>query len=309
MEKNINMWFKNARFYTVDLSQFKELFKDDSAMEESLQRVAFKSCAAQETATIGFAPLFGKDTPFHFSCGENHYFKLLEENKLLPSSVIKEELNELTEAKELELKRQLRKNEKDALKTAVTGKLLSQAFATRRELLIWINFDKNLVGVSATSAKRAERGLAMLREAFSSFPAQLLSPKTLVDQKMTSWLKDGEIPSRFKLGSEATLKSQDEDGGVIRASKEDLTSEEITIHLDAGKMATEIGLCFDESLDFALTSDIAVKRLKPTDIYLEHHLSEKSEDEIADMQSILVLQGELLTELSLYLLEIFDCDH
>ena len=303
------MWFKNARFYTVDLSDLKDLFHDDIAMEEALSRVAFRPCAAQETATIGFAPLFGKDTPFHFSSGANHYFRLLEENKLLPSSVIKDELAEVTEAKELELKRQLRKNEKEALKTAISGKLLAQAFATRRELLVWINFDKNIVGVSATSAKRAERALAMLREAFSSFPAQLLSPKVLVDSTMTSWLKEGNIPSRLTLGSDVTLKSQDEDGGIIKASKEDLTSEEISVHLEAGKIATEIGLTFDDSLEFALTSEIAVKRLKPTDIYLEHHLSEKSDDEIADMQSILVLQGELLTELAIYLLEIFNCEH
>ena len=77
------MWFKNVRLYTVDLSQFKDIFHDDAAMEETISKVAFKPCAAQETATIGFAPLFGKDTPFHFSCGENHYFKLIEENKLL----------------------------------------------------------------------------------------------------------------------------------------------------------------------------------------------------------------------------------
>lgn len=303
------MWFKNVRFYTVDLSQFKDIFHDDAAMEETISKVAFKPCAAQETATIGFAPLFGKDTPFHFSCGENHYFKLIEENKLLPASVVKEELSEIVEEKELELKRQLRKNEKDALKTAVTGKLLSQAFSTRRELLVWINFDKNVVGVSATSAKKAERALAMLREAFSSFPAQLLSPKVLVDSTMTGWLKENKLPSRFAFGSDVTLKSPDEDGGVIRASKEDLISEEISVHLDAGKVATEIGLTFDDSLELSLTSEIAVKRVKPTDIYLEHHLSEKSDDEIADMQSILVLQGELLTELSLYLLEIFDCEH
>ena len=88
-----------------------------------------------------------------------------------------------------------------------------------------------------------------------------------------------------------------------------LAEFKISVHLDAGKVATEIGLTFDDSLELSLTSEIAVKRVKPTDIYLEHHLSEKSDDEIADMQSILVLQGELLTELSLYLLEIFDCEH
>ena len=115
------MWFKNVRFYTVDLSQFKDIFHDDAAMEETISKVAFKPCAAQETATIGFAPLFGKDTPFHFSCGENHYFKLIEENKLLPASVVKEELSEIVEEKELELKRQLRKNDRCYRQASISG--------------------------------------------------------------------------------------------------------------------------------------------------------------------------------------------
>lgn len=116
------------------------------------------------------------------------------------------------------------------------------------------------------------------------------------------------LPKRFTFGSETTLKSTDEDGGIIRASKEDLTSEEIAVHLDAGKVATEIGLSFDESLELTLTSDLALKKLKPTDIYLEKNLPEKSDDETADAQSLLVLQGELLSELCDYLMEIFNCD-
>ena len=185
----------------------------------------------------------------------------------------------------------------------------TQAFATRRELLIWVNTDKSLVGVAATSSKRAEKALAMLREAFSTFPAKLLAPHAMVDEKMTSWLKDATtLPKRFTFGSETTLKSTDEDGGIIRASKEDLTSEEIAVHLEAGKVATEIGLSFDESLELTLTSDLALKKLKPTDIYLEKNLPEKSDDETADAQALLVLQGELLSELCDYLMEIFSCD-
>ena len=170
------MWFKNLRFYTVDLSELNAVLKDDALVEEALEKASFKPCAAQELASVGFAPIFSHEGLYHFSSGENHFFKLIEETKLLPSSVVKTELNEITQQKEIELKRQLRKNEKEALKAAVAGKLLAQAFATRRELLIWMNTDKSIVGVAATSSKRAEKALAMLREAFSTFPAKLLAP-------------------------------------------------------------------------------------------------------------------------------------
>lgn len=303
------MWFKNLRFYTVDLTDLKHVIKDEALVEEALDKAKFKPCAAQELSSVGFAPIFPKAPQYHFGSGDNHFFKIIEETKLLPSSVVKTELNAVTDAKEIELKRQLRKNEKEALKAAVTGKLLSQAFATRRELLIWFNSSTGVVGIATTSTKRAEKSLALLREAFSSFPAKLLSAKTMVDSKMTSWLKDATtLPQKLALGSETTLKSSDKDGGIIRASKEDLTSEEIGVHLEAGKLATEIGLSYDSAVDFTLTSDIALKKIKPTDIYLERNLPEKTEDEIADMQSLLILQGKIFTALCDYLMEVFSCD-
>lgn len=302
------MWFKNARFYTVDLSELNQVFSNPQELENALEKAKFKPCQAQEISTIGFAPLFGGESAYHFSSGSNFFFKMVEETKLLPSSVVKNELDAQCDAYELEIKRQLRKNEKDALKTAITGKLLTQAFATRRELLIFINKDEKLLSVAATSAKRAEKAIALFREAFSTFPAKLLSPRCVVEDRMTTWLKENRLPEKFEFGTDTILKSTDEDGGIIRASREDLTSEEISVHLNAGKVVTEIGLAYNDALNFALSSDISVKRLKPTDIYLEKNLNANPEDEIEDLQSQLVLQGELLTELEIYLLEIFDCD-
>ena len=302
------MWFKNARFYTVDLKEILPVLKDPTLTEEALEKAKFTPCQAQEVATIGFAPLFGPHTPYHFSTGPHFFFKLTEESKLLPSSVVKANLQELTDAKEIELKRQLQKSEKEALKAAVTNKLLAQAFATRRDFLIWCNTDKNIVGISVTSAKRAERALALLREAFSTFPAKLLTPRCLVDERITTWLTQNTLPEKFKYGSETTLKSKDEDGGVIRASKEDLTSEEIAVHLQAGKVATEIGLNFEDSIEFTLTQEIALKKIKLADIYVEKNLPKGGDDEIADAQAELVLQGDIFEQLSDYLLEIFDCD-
>ena len=41
------MWFKNLRFYTVDLSELNGVLKDDALVEEALEKASFKPCAAQ----------------------------------------------------------------------------------------------------------------------------------------------------------------------------------------------------------------------------------------------------------------------
>ncbi len=301
------MWFKNARFYTVDFSELGEIFRDEQMLNDAAQSAQFKPCNAQEISTIGFVPLFGPETPYHFSCGQNHFFRLQEETKLLPASVVNNKLSELVAAKELELKRQIRKNERDALKSAVVNQLLSRAFATRRELLIWCNPEAKLCAVSASSAKRCEKGLAMMREAFSTFPAKLLEPHCLVEDRLTSWIKSGKPQSLFEIGSDTTLKSADDSGATVRISRDDLSSEEIGVHIDAGKVVTELQMTFDDSLILVLCSDLSCKRLKPTDQYLERNLPEKSDDAIADMQAHLVLQGELLQNLGKTILETFNC--
>lgn len=308
VDENIFMWFKNVRFYTLDLGDTLNTIKDEAKVEELLAKTAFRPCEANEQSSIGFAPLFGSNTPFHFSTGNNHFLKLVEETKLLPSQVVKTQVDEQVQKKELELKRVLNKQEIETVKAAVSNSLLSKAFATRKELLIWFNTQANIVGISASSAKRAEGALAMLRETFMSFGAKLLAPKCVVEARMTTWIKENTLPEKFDFGSEVTLKSTDEDGGIIRASKEDLTSQEIAVHLDAGKNVYEIALNYDDAVTFSLTNDLTIKKVKPTDIYLEHNLPNKVEDEIADAQSLLILQGEIFTELCSYIMEIFDCD-
>ena len=302
------MWFKNARLYTADFSDLKDIFKNETEVEDAVESAPFRPCQANEISTVGFAPLFGGETAFAFETSGARFFRLVEETKLLPAAVIREQLNELVAKREAELKREIRKNEKEALKTALTNQLLARAFATRREMLVYANPEHGTVAVSASSAKRAEKAIAMLRQAFTTFPARVLQPRCAVEDRMTAWISKNELPDRFTLGTDVVLKSTEEEGGVIRASKEDLSSDEIAVHIEAGKVTTELQLTYQDSLSFVLTSDIALKRMKPTDQYLERNLPEKSDDRTADLQAHLVLQGALLGELSEYLLTLFDCE-
>lgn len=91
---------------------------------------------------------------------------------------------------------------------------------------------------------------------------------------MTEWLKNPlTLPEIFQFGNDTTLKSTDEDGATIKASKENLTSEEISIHLES-KVVKEISLHYDITADIKLTSDLVIKSFKPVDLYLEKTLPE-----------------------------------
>lgn len=301
------MSIKNLHFYTVDTSAINDILKNATLLEEKLNDVKFVPCEKTDLSSVGFVPIFDGTEPLHFSSGNDYFFKIAEETKLLPSSAVKREVKKVIDAKVQELKRLLKKSEKDAIKAAISNKLVAQALTSYKEFLIWLNPDKKIVGVATTSAKKAESAIALLRAAFSTFPAQVLAPQTVPELVMTEWLRNPiSLPDCFKFGNDTTLSSTDEDGATIKATKEDLTSEEISIHLDS-KVVKEISLHYDITADIKLTSDLVIKSFKPVDLYLQNTLPEKSDDPVADAQALLIIEADILSSLCPKLLEVFKC--
>ena len=305
------MWFKNVRLYSVELDDtLKGIFNKESLLEERLQSVSFHPTGQLELSSCGFGPVFGRNTEaFSFSHDHNHFFRFIEENKLLPSSIVNQALLDEIELKEQELNRSLKKSEKAALKTALLNKMMAQAFATRRELVIWVNSRYGFVGVSASSAKRAESALTILRKALGgSFPAKSFNPRCVVDDRLTNFLYKNDLPENFSLGNDAVLKSNDDTGATVRVSKEDLTTEEVLNHIKAKKVVTELQLNFAECVQFVITNELALKRVTLEDQYLEQNLPQKSDDKLADLQGFLIVEGDVLTNLVSQVTKVFDCD-
>ncbi|CWY84729.1 recombination-associated protein RdgC [Escherichia coli] len=250
--------FKNIFIYRLS----REVSWDTAEVNAALSKFVFTPCGSQDMAKAGWTPVLG-DNLTH----EYQGFLLMQhkrEEKILPSQVLKEELQKKILKLEEEQDRKLKKTEKDSLKDEVLHSLLPRAFTRKSVAKILIDRSNHLVFVEASSAKKAEDQLALLRKSLGSLPVVPFSPKDPLELTITGWIKNG-FPNGFRAGEEATLKALLDDGGAVRCKKVDLLSDEIMSHIEAGKVATTVAVNWQDRAFFRLNDDMSIKALSFSD--------------------------------------------
>ncbi|ECB3996184.1 recombination-associated protein RdgC [Shigella flexneri] len=246
--------FKNIFIYRLS----REVNWDTAEVNAALSKFVFTPCGSQDMAKAGWTPILG-DNLTH----EYQGFLLMQhkrEEKILPSQVLKEELQKKILKLEEEQDRKLKKTEKDSLKDEVLHSLLPRAFTRKSLAKILIDRSNHLVFVEAISAKKAEDQLALLRKSLGSLPVIPFTPREPLEITMTEWFKNG-FPAGFTAGEDATLKGLLDNGGAVRCNKVDLQSDEIMSHIEAGKVATTVAINWMDRASFRVNDDMSIKAL------------------------------------------------
>lgn len=269
------MWFKNLQIFRL-LTPF-ELTPE--ALHEQLLARAAKSCGSLEPASFGWqAPLGrGSELLTHAANGCIMICARREE-RLLPASVVRELLDEKVASIEEAEARKVRRKEREEIKDELIFDLLPRAFVKSSQHYAYIDTEANWLVVDASSAKRAEELVSLLRETLGSLPAKPLEVVQAPAAVMTAWLNGSLSPTEFLIQDECELRDTVEEGGIIRCKRQDLEGDELRTHLEAGKQAVKLALEWGEHLGFVLCDDLSVKRLKFLDLILEEAAAAEAED-------------------------------
>ncbi len=296
------MWFKNIRAYRLT-SPFS---LTPEQLGQQLAGHTFEPCAKSQALSAGWVPPLGAESEqLVHAAGGRLLLKLKREEKLLPSTVVREQLDEKVAAIEADQGRKVYRKERLSLKDEIVQDCLPRAFTRSSATFAYIDPRANWLFVDAASAARAEELLNLLRECTGSFPVLLPQVNNAPAATMTGWLAHRSLPEDFELGQEVELREPGEDGGVVRCRGVDLLSEEVETHLHAGKQVARLSLTWDERLSLVLAEDLCLRRLKFADELMKENEDIPEADNGARLDADFALMSDAITTLQERVLKLF----
>ena len=253
------MWFRNVQLYR--LPEQWDMTAD--RLSEQLSRLMFQPCGSQDLSSLGWAPVI-QDSLVH-SVGGQWLIALGVEQRLLPSSVIKQECDD--RAEEIEAQQGFKPGRKQMkeLKEAVTMELMPRAFTRRRKSYAWIDPKNGWLAIDASSRSSAEPLVEALHKALDELPLKLLNTELSPGAAMTDWLAGGEAPAGFTIDQDCELRALTDEASAVRYVRHSLEGEEIREHIASGKQVSKLALTFDDRISFILTDKFEIKRVQPLD--------------------------------------------
>lgn len=286
------MWFKNLQLYrlptpwNIDLAKFEEL----------LARAPFVKCPSNQPMSRGWiAPR--KDGALVFSLGGQWLIALAVEQRILPSSVVNDEVKERAEVMEEQQGYAPGRKQLKELKERVTEELMPRAFTRKRSTFIWIDPQNGWFCVDASSPAKAEEVIEHLRHCLDEFPLTMLHTQLSPVSAMADWLAGGDAPAGFTIDRDCELKAIDDEKSAVRYVRHALDGEDIEgqikAHLAAGKLPTKLALTWDERISFILSEKLEIKRLAFLDLLMEQ--AEKSAEHASEQfdADFALMTGEL----------------
>ena len=280
------MWFRNLQVFR--LQNPGELAVE--AIEEQLSNHPLQPCSSSVPTSLGWVPPCA-DGALVRSVNRQWLLALGIEQKLLPSSVVKQHVKDRAQLIEENEGRRVGRRELRDLQEAVTRELLPRAFVRKRTTHCWIDPVNGWLVIDAAAPAKADEVIELLHKSVDKLSISPLKVVQSPSSAMTGWIAKGAAPAGFSIDQDMELRSAE--NAVVRYAKHPLDGEEIPGHIAAGKVVTRLGMTWGDKISFVLDDKLQLKRLSFLDILKESTDGQaENEEERFDLDFAL-MAGEL----------------
>lgn len=259
------MWFKNLLIYCFT-SPFT-LNPED--LEQKLAATPFVPCGSQDLARAGWIAPLPEGEQLAHTADACTLLSLRKQQKILPGAAVAEALEEKIREIETAEARKVYRKERKQIKDEILISLAPRALTRSSRTHAYIDTRHQWLIVNGSSRNRAEELLTQLRTDIGSLPVVPLETKNQAVTLLTEWVRSGELPAGFALGEQCEFRDVQETANTVKVRGQDLRSDEVLQHIEAGKQVVKLELHWRDAIDFVIGDDLIVRRLRFRDELLE----------------------------------------
>lgn len=279
--------FKNLLLYRLGADWSATV----SQLEDALNAARFTECGLTQARSSGWVPPRGDEHAALIEAINGQWLmQLMVEQKVVPASVVKRQVDALAVQVEKQTGRKPGKKQRNELKDQALLDLLPMAFTKRSAVKVWVAPTQRLLVIDASSASRADEVLTALTQALPGLSATLVNTAVSPAACMAEWLVSGEAPAGFSIDRDCELKAADGEKPVVRYARHALDIAEIREHIAGGKQPTRLALTWQGRVSFMLTEGLQIKKIAFLDGVFDGGSTQKDESFDADAA---IATGEL----------------
>ena len=250
--------FRNVRFYRID-GGWPE---SEEKLSKSLEKAGFEACGPLTERSSGWVPVDPDNS--ELLARRLHgadLLKLRSQSRVLPPSVINEELEVRIEEFRQRMQEAPNPREKRRLKAEARDELMPKAMLKSDRIWVYVDLKEKVIGIDALQDSAAERVLRRLQAAIDGLnirPLQFMRP---VDELLTGIFFD-DAPKQFVVGRECRMQDLAEAKSVVRWTDFDLSDQSIRNHVANGMRLTHLAIEYDNVMSCVLNEFGAISKLR-----------------------------------------------
>jgi recombination associated protein RdgC len=275
------------------------------ALLERLEPLAFKPCLPSMPTSSGWvSPLDEENAPLARSANGYIMLCMQIEEKILPATVIRQEMERKIKKIEAMEERKIRQQEKLSLKDEAVMTLLPRAFSKLTRIYGYIDVQNQWLVLGTTQASKTEQFIALFKKSISekihSFELKKLAPT------MTRWLKNQNNLNSFTIEKACLLQDPNQQTRTIRCQQQDLFAASIQALIKDGCEAKQLAMFWHDRVGFVLSDDFSIRSIQFQEAVITQIKEIEAETKQQQFDADFLILTDVLSSLLKDLLMLFD---